>query len=216
MFKKRGYLGHAMWYNWMQIIFMLFSCIWVTLTTCNIIVMITATASSSWWLEPAGSYSGNRAVTAFYRAFSTSFGSIALDAAVRPIVVVRRLMRFFQCTPSTLDILNNPYCIVHIALYGERFKKSAEFSAQFLNQAGYYKVIESELTWIPVFFGGFINAGLSTIIGQGLEGRAFTDQQRFAFGGLCFIIGFSSTVLFSVIEGSTYASMINFCESGAN
>lgn len=211
---------------------MLVSFYWGSTVISNVMHCVTAGAVATWWFK--SDFGSTPVFDSFYRAMTTSFGSICLGSLLVAILkATRQMLRearknrnaqmflcIIECCLSFIESLLeyfNRYAFCYVAIYGYDFKAAGKAVFDLFRSKGWTTIINDDLIDTALSFGcmgcgvltGFIGWSYSVSIGVS------SDYQLVLF--ICGLIaGFAmSQVTLNVISSAVATVFVCFAENPA-
>ncbi|GMI45134.1 hypothetical protein TrCOL_g588 [Triparma columacea] len=212
---------------------MLISFYWGSTVVSNVMHCVVAGTVATWWFKhDAGS---SPVFDSFYRAMTTSFGSICLGSLLVAILkAIRQMLReaeknknaqvflcviqcLLGCVESLLEYFNR-YAFCYVAIYGYDFKTAGRSVFDLFKKLGWTTIINDDLIETALSFGcvgtGFLTALVGWLFGHAIG----VDSQYLLFmfiGG--FISGFSmAQITLNVISSAVATVFVCFAENPAS
>ena len=216
--------------NGMTYFGMLISFYWGSSVVANVMHCVVAGAVATWWFKQ--DIGSTPVFDSFYRAMTTSFGSIALGSLLVAILKATQKMLqeirnnrrddmflciidcLLSCLEQLLQIFNR-YAFCYVAIYGYDFKTAGRNVFDLFKRLGWTTIINDDLIDTALTFGcigaGLITGFIGWIYGVALDVES--EHLMFLFiAGL--IAGFSmSQVTLNVISSAVATIFVCFAEN---
>lgn len=208
----------------------IFTFYWVSELIRNLVHVTVAGSMGSWYFASASHAPQNPTMSAFRRAATYSFGSIALGSLIIAILqTLRRIFRMLQNSNSRnfwvllLSIVAriflylieallrffNRYCLVICALFGTSYWQSMKKTVELFANNGYEMVMQNNVTAVIIsvsaLLGAFTAAGAGALVAYlfGLEYPVMV-----AFGSVIGVFVVEGS--FVVLESGSMTMMVCF------
>lgn len=193
----------------------IFTFYWVSELIRNIVHVTIAGSLGSWYFASAAHAPRNPTLSAFRRATTYSFGSIALGSLIIAILqTLRRIFRMLQASNSRnfwvllLSILArillyfieallrffNRYCLVICALFGTSYWQSMKQTVALFANNGYEMVMQNNVTAVIISVSALVGSCSAAGVGA-----LIAHVQGLPYGPL---IAFGAVIGLFIVEGS--------------